>query len=686
MHCDEITLSFPEVKPELYPFEREALRIRPRPLPVDWLQENIRFVEGAYNSPPGKWVLRIWQHEPINAFVHFPKVIYIGPTQTGKSLFADGAVYYSMAVLGLHGMMIYNNTKTVSAVFSRRIKPMILGNKVLRDLWSGKDDDLSIMGIKLRNCFWGVASCVNRDDLATWPAGCVVWSEASKSKPKNYDVQTEITGRQGSYALSQRKEIIETSPNETGDLSYKEVYKLGSKILMPHIKCPHCSHWQVLQDSGIKLRSINGEEPDHDPSRIRIMKEKAAWYPCPNCGKEIDESYRVRIFDEEVVWAAPKIVERVNDKYTFTQEAEEIAPDGSITYDRDDMLVPVFNWNRLVNPQFPFWECLARFFESRRSTETFHTYLNNDMARYFKREAEKLARTVLEAKALQSKYFSEGENAFVPDDVLVVVLSMDTQDKGFWYMAEGFGENGSRYVLRCGWIDCDIELDQNENLKGACKLVTDALFSRPFQFKDGRRIGIMKGFIDRGGHRSELVDYICDKLLGFDPYIGDPRFDTPGKEMVYDTGKGWFFGKTELLSYETGTKLSKRNFHLPHDISQDFFNQVLKQYQQVAEDKYGNEIKEWVHGGEDHLRDCMNMNTAASIYLGLGINLFDPVWCADTRQALGTGTYTDSRIEVARMEVRENQQKQSEPEPETERPMPRASARYSSSYFGRGRF
>lgn len=635
--------SFPSITltSQLLPNESDNLLRRPLPLISDWCAENIQLAAGYTNT--GTLRFSPWQIEPVNAIMRWATVLLLGPTQTGKSLIGDAAIYYSMAVLGLEGMVIYCNEKTARKVFQRRIKPMIMKNRVFKKVWSGKDDDLSIENIQLLNCFWGIASAENRNDLASFPAGMVVWSEASKARATGYDIKSEIVGRQEGYPPHRRRILIETTPNETGDPMYREIYRRGTTILRPYVACPTCGEYQVLVDEQCKLR-ITGKEVDHDPARLRSEREAAVYYECALCKSEIRESDRPKMF-ERVVWAAPAIEERLSDKETFTQDGEVVRKDGTIVgadETRKKMLVPCYNWNRLVNPDFTFWECLARFFESRRTQEKTKNYLNNDMARFYHPTSERVAQTALEKKSLMSNYVGRGPDAWLPAGVLALLCGIDTQDDGFWYLVQGFGARMESWVIRYGWIGCPITDEENQDYQKVLDKVLAGLYAEPYRMrftnKDTGEARILnlrfdRCFWDRGGHRSKAVDYCCSRIPGFAPYVG-ATVDDPKRDLVWDTGHGYYYGKTEVLSDMVGADMSMDTWHLPNDAGVDLYQQLTKQYHYNVVNRAGENIRKWKHGGDDHLRDCANMIRGAVSDTGLDEILFDVDECEAMRASL----------------------------------------------------
>lgn len=627
---------YPDHEFPIYEAERLSAIIPDRPLVTDWCEKNIHLSKGYTNK--GQIIFKKWQIEPINAFLNWPAIGFLGVVQTGKSLMAEMCAYYAMAVMQVEGLFAYDTKDKCREVFKTRIKNMILDNKVLRDLWSGKDDDLSIENIQLLHCFWRIASAQNRDDLASFPAGVVIWSEGAKLKGTNinFDVRKELEGRQESYSGARKRLIIETSPNEYGDPVYNEIFKPGGVILEFHVPCPLCSCYQVLDCEQIKLRRTSGNEPTRDSSRIRYEKEAAVYYECISCKGEIKDSDRVKM-EERGVWAKREISERVRDNYTFFQAAERIDNDGTIHYSRENMVMPWYNWGRLIDSSHPFWEHLARFFESQRSSEAFHIFLNNDRGRFFYRRSERIASAFLQQKVLNSTYNAFGEGSFLPSGILVLVCSIDTQDNGFYWVVEGFGQTMESWVVRFGFVPYSIDEVESENYEVIFLRLSGAINEHPYSFLTNEKriinINFARGFQDRGGHRAKLVDYICERLLCFDPYIGATR-DDPRRELIYDTGNGFYYGKTELISDLVGARMKKELFHLPADTTEEFLAQIQRQYHYKEVDSKGNEKRKWKHGGDDHYRDCLNLNMACIIDLGLDTALHNPLICDNLRNSI----------------------------------------------------
>ena len=86
---------------------------------------------------------------------------------------------------------------------------------------------------------------------------------------------------------------------------------------------------------------------------------------------------------------------------------------------------------------------------------------------------------------------------------------------------------------------------------------------------------------------------------------------------------GFYFGQTEKLSKIVAGDSALDNWHLPEDVPKMYFDQFVKQYDKTMIARTGSESTKWVHGGNDHLRDCENYIQAGIFHLELDKYLFD---------------------------------------------------------------
>ena len=106
---------------------------------------------------------------------------------------------------------------------------------------------------------------------------------------------------------------------------YTEVYREGTLILHLFYPCPHCGVYHEYTDHQIKVR----DDKFKSDYMIRLHKQEAVYYECPNCKKEISEEDRAKV-DDKIVWAAPEI-----DMNGFHQMSEKINLDGTVEVSRN---------------------------------------------------------------------------------------------------------------------------------------------------------------------------------------------------------------------------------------------------------------------------------------------------------------------------------------------------------------
>lgn len=657
--------------------EERSFRLVPRPGILEWAEKELDLISPGYVYP-GPFRARPWQRELIDASLYWDKVYYVGATQVGKTMCVDVPMFYYMAAVGINGMVAYANKETVETVFKLRIHDMIENNACLKENWSGNEDDLTILNIKLKNCLWRIASAQNKNDLASFSAAISIGSEVAKwERMKQFHPVGLLGGRQGAYEQSgEHKLFLESSPFEVGDYLFKEVFKSGTIILRPHYQCPHCRNWQTWIDSQIKLRKVGGIEPDHNPERIREEGESAVYYECVHCKQEITEDER-KAAAERVVWAAPEI-----ERDSFKQKAEKIFDNGEIEGrldggKRKNKDAVAYNFNRLVDVSFPFYKMLALFFETKSDPQAHKTYINETVAWWPEKESRKVEIEYLESKKVEG-YFQYGDKHRIPDHIVVLTCGVDTQDNGFYYTVVGWGHGMRCLIVRHDFIELPIDSNQDHNqiyLK-----FREALYRTPLKWFDGSDADFRFGFIDRGGHRAEDVDCITAHMPNLKAYIGLTKVDDK-KPVIYKAQKDkWFLGQSELLSDFTGSLMRSDGFGIPVDVSYDFLDQLWRQFFIKKIMPNGTTEEKWVHGfqGGDHYRDCFNLAWAAAKHLKLDTLLFNEGTC-DIIKAKKSKPMEEVEAEVKRTQPTPQQQPRSDPM------AMRRGGGYFQRAYGRGR-
>jgi hypothetical protein len=260
---------------------------------------------------------------------------------------------------------------------------------------------------------------------------------------------------------------------------------------------------------------------------------------------------------------------------------------------------------------------LASYFEAKASNEAnaFQNYWNEDLARFWRPQAGSISDEYIMSKQDDS-YWMGGP---VPDGVLVTTAGIDTQDNGFYFAIVGYGRYMETWILRYGFIPCDMNHSEFKDPERVRARFDELFFDVPMKFRSGAVLPMMFGLIDEGGHRERDVQYICRKHhKELAPYKGTGK-DSP--LFRKSEQKRLWLCNTESLSKLVEKVIGSDTWHIPSERESgehhEFVAQIKRQYTKETKDKNGNPKYEWVHGGEDHYRDCLNQSLAAAHIMDL---------------------------------------------------------------------
>ena len=304
---------------------------------------------------------------------------------------------------------------------------------------------------------------------------------------------------------------------------------------------------------------------------------------------------------------------------------EKIGPGGVIS-GRVEYRAVSFQVNRLVDWSFGFHTCLSRLFAAQKSgIEALQTYMNEDMAQFFKHDARRISNDFLLSKKLSYHQFIPGE---IPNDALILMAGCDTQDSGFYFVVNGYAAGMKKYLVRSGFIlSPKGEGEQDGIAKDprqiALEKFMNGVFVVPYLRRDGMKLHIDCGFIDAGGHRQDDVRYICEHAPQFRPYIGAAMLDYK-RPMIEESAKdNHYMGQSQRLSEEVTRIIGSANCFLPQDIQQEYLDQVRNEYIESQTDKFGRKKSVYVKIEPNHYRSCENLCLAAVKIRGIEQMLFD---------------------------------------------------------------
>jgi phage terminase large subunit GpA-like protein len=523
--------------------------------------------------------------------------------QFAKSLMCEIMIAYLIDNDVNNIMIAYSKREVVSDVFDERLKPMVMEMPCIRKYWDGLEDNLTKRRIKLRHITIRVASAQNRADMASHNAGIIYGDEFAKWPAKDFDPLKMLRGRQNASRMlgKKTKAIFATSPINDQDKSYQLCHGKDIILLKPHYPCPHCGVLQTLKLKQIfEVENENGEK-DHDPTRIR--QENAAIYVCEHCGCIISEDQRFEM-QSATVWKSDD--ECVDSKYNVVnrKKTKKIA----------------IQYGRLIDYTWRFSDCLASYFEAYYNPDitALFTFLNEDMGEWVSILQKKREISFLRSKC--KNYYQYGSNAYVPDGVSVILAAIDTQDNGFYYVIRGYGQNMESWLIVHDFITCDMKESYFQNPANVTKRINDEIKRHPLKKRDGKQMSILAGLIDHGGHRKNDVDYFVSHNQTFSAYKGSSH---RLMGLVDRKGSGIYHGSKEDLSRIVDKNIESDLWHLPRDVTNEYCQQVINQYDEEYVDARGNKKKRRVDVDPDHYRDCENYLCACTIIMELNKTMFD---------------------------------------------------------------
>jgi len=589
---------------------REIVRIREKPRPSTWAEDNWSLTK-VY-ARPGRFIPHAWQRPIIDLIADYLKIYIVAPVRMGKTMISEIMRGYCIDIYHMGGMVIYPTHDLGKSNFKIRTLPSFSDIPAMAKHLTGRADDLTIEQIILKYSIWNIASAQNRNEIAQYPAQFVQGDEVAKWRITHFDPVALINGRQMDYVGTRDyRQVLSSSPWEVGDLFYKTIYKSGTRIITPHAKCPHCSQWFEWSDHDI-IENLSGDSKlRKDPTRLKSAKEKSVSYICPCCGREILEESRYEMV-ENTVWAASKVALR-----EFEQSADTINFDGSVVEANKKCEAIAVNWNRLLDINWKFYECLAAFFTGLRDPKLKRAYESEDMGRFPRNDISRKSVDFIFSKRFG--YLQYGTEVFVPDGVYVITCHMDTQDNGFYCVKRGWGRGMETWLLWHDFIETPMNYDA-KNKEEVLNVIRPQL-EKILRKKNGMTIPIIFGLIDRGGHRPEYVDYLCDHIPWLHSYVGLTQIDYKKpiirKSDSKDAHPKLYVGQTRLLSDRVEGRIGSSNWHLPDDVTEEYQRQLIAQYYSEEVDEHGQIKREFIRLPQDHYRDCENYGEGCAIVLGL---------------------------------------------------------------------
>ena len=307
------------------------------------------------------------------------EVVIMSSAQVGKTEFLNN-------VLGYHvhqdpsPILLLQPTLEMAETYSKdRLAPMIRDTPALNELIKdprARDSGNTLLKKNFPGGFLAMAGSNSPSSLASRPCRIVLCDEVDRY-PASAGTEGDPVNlaRKRTATFLNRKICLTSTPTEKGKSRIEIAYEASDKRRYA-VPCPHCDEMQPLDWSNVKW--------DKD-------KPETAHYVCRECGCVIDHKEKVKMLKGgEWVAGAP-----------FKGVAG-------------------FHLSELYSPWRTWAEVAIDFLQAKQQPELLKTWVNTSLGETWEESGEKADPDIL--------YSRREEYTDPPEDVLLVVASVDTQD------------------------------------------------------------------------------------------------------------------------------------------------------------------------------------------------------------------------------------------------------------------
>lgn len=392
-----------------------------------------------------------------------------------------------------------------------------------------------------------------------------------------------------------------SSPTTTVASKIAPMFAMGTQESY-HVPCPHCGHLHPLDPENFRY--------DYDSDTDNVDR---AWFVCPDCGAEINESDKTTMLpDIEMGGQARWVAASTGDGETVSFHINAFyAPVGSIT------------WLRLARQH-----ARAELRKAKGDNSGIQVYTNTRMALPYD---DTHATTT--ADALRSKA-EDYPLRIIPAAALVVTAAVDTQPDRLEVQVEAWGPGMEHWVI--DHIVLAGDPTESESSPHSVWRALDRIVATPFAHASGAPpIPISAYSIDTGGANTQDVYNYGSKRRKCTMIKGASRANRPiissapsktditwGGKLIpqaadlwsvgTDVAKDWLHNRIKLASGPGAMHISK---HLPHD----WADQFLAEAPRISYSK-GQTIRRWLKRSPSDRNEALDLsvyNLATAYRLGL---------------------------------------------------------------------
>lgn len=445
----------------------------PPKLTVSEWADRYRKLSSENAAEPGQWRTdrAPYQREIMDSVTEpgIEQIVIMSSSQIGKSEIINNIIGYYIDIDPGPLLMVQPTVDIAQDYSKRRITPMVADTEVLAaKVADSKTRDLNntILMKVFPGGFLAMGGANSPAGLASRPIRILLFDEVDRY-PDSAGGEGDPTSLAEKRAITfwNRKKIFVSTPTIKGASKIEAKYELGTQEKWC-VRCPACGdyHFITLQDIQFK------HEKHVQNKKIIYIVHEVTWR-CPTCLTEIDE-------------------------YTMKKQPAEWIADNPAALENG---VRSFRLNSFVSPWYSWKQIVQEFLESKNDPEKFKVFVNTVLGESWEERGEIDDESILLERREEYK-------AELPEGVLVLTMSADTQDDRLEYEVIGWGRNEESWGIEKGiiWGKPDD--------KKTWKDLDDKL-ARTWCFTDGSGLVIACTFVDSGGHFTDEVYRYCGARL-----------------------------------------------------------------------------------------------------------------------------------------------------------------------------
>jgi phage terminase large subunit GpA-like protein len=491
------------------------------------------------------------------------EIAWVAGSQVSKSLFQQCCIAYTIAHSPAPALFVMPNEPDAKSFSKQRLQPLLLG---CPEIAAQVDDPALITQLEMqfRECTITIVGSNSASRLSSRPIGRLFLDEVDK-----FAGATETEASALDLALNRTrtwprpKHVFTSTPTlEDGDI-WQEF--LAGDQRYYYIPCPHCGEFDTLHWNQVKWPA-SCRNPDGSWDLKAIYN--TAVYVCPHCSGRIDDDAKKAML--------------LRGEWRPTAEG---APRRRS-----------YHLSGLYSTWATFGKLAVEFLKKKGDDEKLRDFVNSVLGEPWR---------VIVKSADADEILARREDyrpGFCPFEPLEVILSVDKQLKGYWYVVRAWGEREISALLEYGYCETDEDLLE--------------IAATEYDSESGPK-RVTCRVMDSGDYTDEVYEF-C-KTHGWQPLKGDGQDPQTFPSKMSPNPK---CGRLLIVKTVYCKDAIERKMRIPTDragswslheeTGRDYADHLTAEKKYDSKDRYGKVTTKRKVVGPNHLLDCEVYNYAAA--------------------------------------------------------------------------